>query len=195
MIRAPLAAVAEAFDSYPAMRVRSAVTPLVFPLQRDRPLDGDPPMLLWQPRNSPGLTVFMPEGASNFVAAFAETTFRIELVNLRSTADTVHWAVNELDFHADGARQRFVRVMREDHGWNFCQQGEPLPFELTVNYGERIKRKRLKREHVWACVEAWGAPIRESDFWRTDVPALTFVAKGPPIPPRHRPTGGAVECQ
>ena len=180
VIKAPVAEVAQAFDRYPPMRVHSSPTPFVLPEQPYTEEKDAPPLILWSPVNAPGLTVFMPHlsAGDGYVLAYAQSTFRFDVVSIRSTADDCKKdALNEFSAYSKGALLRFVRVMSDNPGWDFYQKGEPLSFENLENYQLRLKRKRLQRSDVLAYVESWGAPITSAMFWRSDFSAVTFQPK------------------
>lgn len=182
VIKAPVAEVAQAFDRYPPMRVHGSPTSFVLPEQPYTEDKGAPPLILWSPANAPGLTVFMPHlsAGDGYVPAYAQSTFRFDVISIRSTADDCRKdAVNEFSAYSQGALLRFVRVMSDNPGWDFYQKGDPLSFENLEKYQLRLKRKRLQRGDVLACVESWGAPITSAMFWRSDFSAVTFLPKGP----------------
>ncbi len=70
--------------------------------------------------------------------------------------------------------QRAVRAMKDSPHWDFCQQGEPLPFESVDAYTGRRARDWLQREAVLR-YQAWGAPVRDAGFWWSQGEAVTLV--------------------
>lgn len=173
VVRAPLHEVARAFDSYPPMRVKTSVTPFLFPSQT---YSGEgATMLLWAPEAAPQLTAFMPHAASSdyFFRSYC-AQFLFEVAEVRSTNAQVADQINSFEVDANGKPARTVRVMKDDR-WDFFQEGSPLGFEQTERYESRLVRDRLTRDMVLDYLEAWGAPVREEAFWRTSMPAATFV--------------------
>ncbi|WPG37672.1 hypothetical protein [Variovorax sp. EBFNA2] len=174
VVRAPLSEVARAFDGYPPMRVKVAATPFLFPSQSYSGENST--MLLWQPEAAPQLTAFMPHAASSdyFFRSYC-ARFLFNVVEVRSTDEQVADQINSFEVHAEGKLRRMVRVMKDDH-WDFFQEGNPLGFEQTARYASRLLKDRLTRDLVLDYLEAWGAPVREEAFWRTSIPAATFVS-------------------
>ena len=113
VIKAPVAEVAQAFDRYPPMRVHSSPTPFVLPEQPYTEEKDAPPLILWSPANAPGLTVFMPHlsAGDGYVPAYAQSTFRFDVISVRSTADDCKKdALNEFSAYSQGALLRFVAL-------------------------------------------------------------------------------------
>lgn len=178
VVRAPLTALAEAFDNYPPMRVRTVETPLAFPAQpygRDK---AEMPMLLWSPGAAPQLTAFMPSVSSGdyFFTSYS-TQFRFDVFEFRSTSSQAKDQLNEFAVYAGGARMRCVQALQDFPRWVFFQDGNPLPFESEERYRSRLVKSRLTRDLVLAYAEAWGAPVRNPAFWSTGAASLTFVPK------------------
>ncbi|RSZ38320.1 hypothetical protein [Variovorax sp. 553] len=175
VVRAPLSEVTRAFDDHPPMKVKVAATPFVFPSQS---YSGEgSTMLLWVPEAAPHLTAFMPHAASSdyFFRSYC-TQFLFDVAEARSASQQAEDPINSFEVDADGKPRRTVRVMKDDR-WDFFQEGTPLGFEQTERYASRLVRDRLTRDMVLDYLEAWGAPVRNEAFWKTNVPAATFVSR------------------
>ncbi|WP_432728516.1 hypothetical protein [Variovorax sp. W6] len=175
VVRAPLIEVARAFDGHPPMKVKVAAAPFVFPSQS---YSGEgSTMLLWVPEAAPHLTAFMPHAASSdyFFRSYC-TRFLFDVAETRSTSQQAEDPINSFEVDADGKPRRTVRAMKDDR-WDFFQEGSPLGFERTERYASRLVRDRLTRGLVLDYLEAWGAPVRDEAFWRTSMPAATFVSR------------------
>ncbi|RSZ39227.1 MULTISPECIES: hypothetical protein [unclassified Variovorax] len=167
--------VTRAFDDHPPMKVKVAATPFVFPSQS---YSGEgSTMLLWVPEAAPHLTAFMPHAASSdyFFRSYC-TQFLFDVAEARSASQQAEDPINSFEVDADGKPRRTVRVMKDDR-WDFFQEGTPLGFEQTERYASRLVRDRLTRDMVLDYLEAWGAPVRNEAFWKTNVPAATFVSR------------------
>lgn len=64
-------------------------------------------------------------------------------------------------------KERYVHVMQNPR-WEFWESGEPLPFEQTERYKERIKKKRLTNEMLLDYLLALDWDLRSPDFWKSD---------------------------
>lgn len=179
VIRAPLEAVLSSFDNYSAMRVKSEPTFFIFPHQPYQKNQVSPPLLLWSPACAPGLTAFMPSVSSGdyFVVSYAGESFGYEVASVRSTTSKVEYPINEFVVHKDNQIQRFVRAMRDSPKWEFYEQGEPLAFENSQKYKERLIKNRLVREDIFLYLKSWGAPVISPEFWQTSQAAFTFAPK------------------
>ena len=60
-----------------------------------------------------------------------------------------------------------------DPQWVFYEDGEPLEFENTELYKQRLKRKRFNKEIILKYVHYWD--IMDERFWRTDNAAYEFI--------------------
>ncbi|MDP9601783.1 UNVERIFIED_ORG: hypothetical protein J2W38_001569 [Variovorax paradoxus] len=175
VVRAPLIEVARAFDGHPPMKVKVAAAPFAFPSQSY--IGEGSTMLLWVPEAAPHLTAFMPHAASSdyFFRSYC-TRFLFDVAEVRSTSPQAEDPINSFEVDADGKPRRMVRAMKDDR-WDFFQEGSPFGFERTERYASRLVRDRLTRDMVLDYLEAWGAPVRDEAFWRTNVPAATFVGR------------------
>lgn len=176
IVRTPLNAVAHAFHTYPAMRVKATNSSLDFPTQPYSRSDVDVPMLLWSPATAPELTAFMPSVSSGdyFFTSYC-VQFKFEVIELRSTTSLATTQVNEFVAYAGGTKLRVVQALQDSPRWVFFQKGEPLPFEAMEQYQSRLVKHRLTRDTVLTYAESWGAPVRSPGFWETTVDAMTFV--------------------
>ena len=168
IINAPLDVVLAAFDSYPAMRVRSVRIPFEVPNSITEE------HILWSPASSRELTAVLP--SSGFVLAFANTTFRFETLVVRSAPRGGDDGLDELVYHSDGALKRAVRVMK-DPRWVYWEEGEPLSFEDTSRYQLKIKPKRLDRPLLLTYLGAFGADVTSDAFWASSTAAASFTLK------------------
>ncbi|WP_456981821.1 hypothetical protein [Luteimonas sp. A478] len=168
IIKAPLDAILGAFDSYPAMRVRSVRIPFELPSSISCE------HILWSPASSPELTAVLP--GAGFVLAFANTTFRFDTLSVRSTARSGDDGLDELVYHSDGGLKRAVRVMK-DPRWVYWEEGEPLSFEDTSRYQLKIKPQRLDRSLLLTYLSAFGADVTSDAFWSTSTAAASFTLK------------------
>ena len=55
-----------------------------------------------------------------------------------------------------------------DDRWDFYEEGEPMPFEQTERYTERLRRKRLTNDMVLDYAKALGWDLRDPAFWTSD---------------------------
>lgn len=85
------------------------------------------------------------------------------------TLDTPEPGYEMRFFHYKPANgnDRYVDVI-QDPRWDFWERGEPLPFEQTERYKERIKKKRLTNEMLLDYLLALGWDLRSHDFWKSD---------------------------
>lgn len=62
-----------------------------------------------------------------------------------------------------------------DPQWVFYEDGEPLEFENTELYKQRLKRKRFNKEIILKYVHYLGWDIMDERFWRTDNAVYEFI--------------------
>jgi hypothetical protein len=112
-----------------------------------------------------------------FVVEYANSRFKLPAAAIRATTPNVEWPVNEFICYEGGTRRRVVRAMRDSPRWDFYSDGEVLPCEALESYGRRRVRDRLTREDLLSYLEAWGAPVRSDEFWRSSEPAFTLLRR------------------
>ena len=132
-------------------------------------------MVLWSPID--GQTVISGNQSDGFhvLCHILSRRYGYNIVMVSLTTDLDNRINNEeiyqcRYFHYLGksdSDERLVRVM-QDPRWDFFEIGEPLPFEQTEKYTERIKKKRLANDMILDYVEAMGYDVRNPDFWKSD---------------------------
>ena len=137
---------------------------------------------LWQPTNTKGTVLF-----GNLQDGFASVTwilnrnYKFELTRIAVDFDIENKEPEYGMFHsfhhfyADG-RERLVRVMWDDR-WDFYEKGEPMPFEQTERYTERLRRKRLTNDMVLDYAKALGWDLRDPAFWTSERDAWYISVK------------------
>lgn len=132
-------------------------------------------MVLWSPTD--GQTVMSGSQSDGFltIGYILSRRFGYDIVRICLTTDLDN-RINDEEiyqcryFHYLGksdSDERLVRVM-QDPRWVFFEMGEPLPFEQTEKYTERIKKKRLTNDMILDYAEAMGYDVRNPDFWKSD---------------------------
>lgn len=129
--------------------------------------------ILWQPSNAKGCVLFGNQGDGFYtISNILNQTYKFELTRIALDFDIENdepeygMYHNFHHFYADG-RERMVRVMWDDR-WDFYEEGEPMPFEQTERYAERLKRKRLTNEMVLDYAKALGWDLRDPAFWTSE---------------------------
>ena len=159
-------------DMYPTV---SHDAPLSIDLTPDENCASYSRMVLWSPTD--GQTVMFGNQIDGFyvLCYILSRRFGYDIVMVSLTTDLDNRIINEetyqcLYFHYLGKSdrdERLVRVM-QDPRWDFFEMGEPLPFEQTEKYTERIKKKRLTNDMILDYSEAMGYDVRNPDFWKSD---------------------------
>ena len=137
---------------------------------------GAPPVwncVLWQPKNAKGTVLFgnLQDGFST-TACILNHKYKLEMTRIVVDFDIENDEPEYGMFHsfhhfyADG-RERLVRAMWDDR-WDFYEEGEPMPFEQTERYTERLRRKRLTNDMVLDYAKALGWDLRDPAFWTSD---------------------------
>ncbi|WP_418983485.1 hypothetical protein [Alistipes sp.] len=127
-------------------------------------------LILWQPENACGTAMFgnLQDGFDT-LGYNINRCFHIELTRISLSLEDETGEFNYAPFYKfqhfypDG-RERYVRVMW-DNRWEFWEKGEPMAFEQTEKYNERIRRKRLTNDMVLDYVKALGWDLRDPRFW------------------------------
>jgi len=176
VIKAPLVDLIAAFAGLPRP-VSARRTPFSFPSQAYHASPADAPLLLWSPACAPELTAFMPQVGSGdyFVVEYACRRFGFEGVAIRSTTQDVECPVNEFIVYESNELRRLVRAMKDSPRWEFYTKGTPLPFENEAAYAAKRVRDRLQREALLGYAQAWGAPVREPEFWSSRQESMTLA--------------------
>ncbi len=176
VIKQPLHELMRGFEEKVPADISGQPAAFVLPGQPHNAGADDPPLLLWTPACAPHLTAFMPHFKSGdyFVTAYASSALNLAWAAVRSSSPKVEWPINEFQCHEGGREKRFVRAFRDAPRWDFFERGPALAFEHRETYAKRFIRDRLTREMALSCMEAWGAPVREPAFWRTDAEAFTL---------------------
>ena len=137
---------------------------------------GAPPVwnsVLWQPKNTKGTVLFgnVQDGFTT-TAWILNHKYKFEMTRIAVDFDIENDEPEYGMFHsfhhfyADG-RERLVRAMWDDR-WDFYEEGEPMPFEQTERYTERLRRKRLTNDMVLDYAKALGWDLRDPAFWTSD---------------------------
>lgn len=127
-------------------------------------------IVLWKPANVNGTVLFGTErDGFHSMTWVLNNTYKFELtriaLDLDIENDEPEYGMHHYFHHlyADG-RERLVRVMWDDR-WDFYEEGEPMSFEQTERYTERLRRKRLTNDMVLDYAKALGWDLREPSFW------------------------------
>lgn len=64
---------------------------------------------------------------------------------------------------------RAISASATDGRWAWYESGEPLPFEQTSRYTERLKRNRFDRPMLLDYLSALGIPVDDSDYGQATV--------------------------
>ena len=165
-------AISEIFgDRYPVTRHDA---PVSIDLTPDENSHFYAKLVLWSP--TAGQTVIMGNQDDGFytLGNILNSTYGYDITRIGLTFDDKVFVKGNdnyayfLFLHQDcHEKRRLVRVM-QDPRWDFFEIGEPLPFEQTEKYTERIKKKRLTNDMILDYVEAMGYDVRKPDFWKSD---------------------------
>lgn len=151
------------------------LAPVEIHLKADIPIGVHPidHIVLWQPMNTNGTALFGNEQDGfdsmtwllNRINKFEMTRIALDL-DIENDEPEYGMYHSFQHMYADG-RERMVRVMWDDR-WDFYEEGEPMPFEQTERYAERLKRKRLTNEMVLDYAKALGWDLRDPAFWTSE---------------------------
>ena len=138
--------------------------------------------VLWHPKNAKGTVMFgdLLDGFDS-IAWKLNHEYKFEMTRIAVDFDIENDEPEYGMFHkfhhyyADG-RERLVRVMWDDR-WDFYEEGEPMPFEQTERYTERLRRKRLTNDMVLDYAKALGWDLRDPAFWTSDQDAWYLSVK------------------
>ena len=139
-------------------------------------------IVLWKPANVNGTVLFGTErDGFHSMTWVLNNTYKFELTRIALDFDIengepeygMHHNFHHL--YADG-RERLVRVMWDDR-WDFYEKGEPMPFEQTERYTERLRRKRLTNDMVLDYAKALGWDLRDPAFWTSERDAWYISVK------------------
>lgn len=125
---------------------------------------------IWKPLCGHGVVMW-----GNIVDGFLSIAFilnkkyGLELMRVSFTLDTPEpgYEMRFFRYMSKNGTCRYVHVM-QDPRWEFWESGEPLPFEQTERYKERIKKKRLTNGMLLDYLLALGWDLRSPDFWKSD---------------------------
>lgn len=130
-------------------------------------------IVLWQPKNASGTVLFGNQyDGFDVLGHILRNQYKLELTriaiscNIESEEDDYAPFYKFEHLYADG-RNRYVRVMWDNH-WDFYENGEPMPFEQTEKYQQKIRSKRLTNDMVLDYAKALGWDLRDPCFWESD---------------------------
>lgn len=132
-------------------------------------------MILWSPTANQTVMSGNQSDGFHVICHILNRRFGYDIVMISLTIDLDNRISDEEIYQCrcfyylgiDDSGERLVRVM-QDPRWDFFELGEPLPFEQTEKYTERIKKKRLTNDMILDYVEAMGYDVRNPDFWKSD---------------------------
>lgn len=87
------------------------------------------------------------------------------LLGFRAEDPRALYPMNQLFLLDNFETKRLIRVMKDDDGWDFFEQGQPLWFEDVRYYQSRNKKDRLTPQILAAYLEKTGYGSFERDFW------------------------------
>ena len=151
------AAILSIFKKWNHTIIKDCQIPIKIPIEEEIPYETPIRyLILWHPTNADGVVLF----GNQFDGFYSMTYLLNHDYNFELTRIAVDFDIenNEPEygmfhsfhhFYADG-RERLVRVMWDDR-WDFYEKGEPMPFEQTERYTERLlnalqKELRLDRQ-------------------------------------------------
>lgn len=110
---------------------------------------------------------------SNYCDGLESLTYRlsadmqIEVYNFRISSDSAPNPVNSLTFIKDGTFVRVIYALKEEK-WQYYAIGDPLYFENTELYNNRIIKKRLNRAILIDYCAQLGINLLDERFWDAD---------------------------
>ena len=123
--------------------------------------------LFYEPQVSPNTTVFYTNSIDGLAGAIEN---RARQLNWEMYYFNVHdndgEYLNGYTFYGiHGNKARYL-LNYQDPKWTFYEEGEPLPFEDTERYKERLKRKRVDKELLLKYMRCAGWDLEDDRFWQ-----------------------------
>ena len=123
------------------------------------------------------LTVYVCNLADGWVSLYGNLVkaCALDAYFFRATlAERAEYTVFEMKGWRHGVLKRQVRVLQDDDGWKFVNDGDPLPFESPMQYQKRQISSRLDRRliEIYSRAAGYGmTSVTEFDgqcwrFWR-----------------------------
>jgi len=157
----------------------------IFEIHLEEPIPYNHPItkvVLWQPPDSPGTVLYGNQyDGFHSLGSVLNDDYHLEMTRIAismdiDAPDSDSYLFCKFEHNFSDGRERYVRVMWDDR-WDFYEKGEPMPFEQTENYTQRIRRKRLTNEMVLDYAKALGWDLRDPSFWTSKKEAwyLTYT--------------------
>ena len=131
--------------------------------------------IFYNPVNSPANTIVIGNAGSwgtlsNYICSKLNArNYQFDINDEKS-----NFPRNTLMANESGKSIRFVQSMfsDEDNEWIFTEKGQPLWFENTDYYNRKEIASRLNKEILEEYCEKLGLPIRQDDFFKSDLKSL-----------------------
>jgi hypothetical protein len=139
-------------------------------------------VMLFHPELTPGRTAFfanLEDGWQTMVYSLAKK-LGCECLRLTSSTESDGYPQNSFSLIQSGVPIRTLMAGKDDRGWEFFEDGDPLPIEDPSHYQRRRIRDRLNRDIIVGYANKLGWPIDEDDFWTSQESAVYFVERSDP---------------
>jgi hypothetical protein len=131
-------------------------------------------ILIWQPEQNKNSTIFfcnLEDGWNTLMLAIGRKFNRKQYTFTFSNSNSKE-SIHSF-FYYDGKRERLVRAMK-DPRWDFYEYGEPLDFEHSNHYDNRIIKNRLNNKILDDYLCSVGYDMKNEGFWASKIEAIYF---------------------
>jgi hypothetical protein len=125
-------------------------------------------------------TLFVSSVADGYASMVMMLSAKIPgiFVSIRVSKSDTPYPCNELSARSNGKWIRTARALLDSGGWEFFQEGDPLPFEDVSHYSARMKKKRVTPEIIEEYLTRYGYGTLDADYWLT-APARSMLLWDP----------------
>ena len=123
--------------------------------------------LLFAPKSNPNTTIMFANIVDGYVnlVKYVSKQCDIEFYNISIFDGSQSQMMNSYHFHYYSKDRERHLLCYQDPQWVFFDEGEPLWFENTTYYKQRLKKNRLNRNIIIEYLKSLGWEVEKENFW------------------------------
>lgn len=132
--------------------------------------------LLFSPKSNPHTTIMFANIIDGYVnlAKYISKKYDIEYYSISIFDDSQSQVMSSYHFHYYSKNRERHLLCYQDPKWVFFDEGEPLWFENTSYYKQRIKKNRLNKSIIIKYLKSLGWDVNNEIFWLSSTELYEF---------------------